>query len=184
MRQAITDHLTGLLNRQGFEAASTTDRRRRRLRSRELACLFVDLDRFKWINDNMGHAAGDVALRRIRRAHAGTHLRRATCCPSRWRRICHLLPAEDAEKRAFRHMCGRLPKLFETPFGRDARLSASVGIAIYPRHAANAAELLQKSDIAMYAKKRDGKNGAQIFDNACWTVSVAAPSSRAISKPA
>jgi EAL domain-containing protein (putative c-di-GMP-specific phosphodiesterase class I) len=44
------------------------------------------------------------------------------------------------------------------------RLSASIGIALYPRHASNAAELLQKSDMAMYSKKRDGKNGAQLYD--------------------
>jgi EAL domain-containing protein (putative c-di-GMP-specific phosphodiesterase class I) len=45
------------------------------------------------------------------------------------------------------------------------RLSASIGIALYPRHAANAAELLQKSDMAMYSKKRDGKNGAMLYNS-------------------
>ncbi|RUV33072.1 GGDEF domain-containing protein, partial [Mesorhizobium sp. M1A.T.Ca.IN.004.03.1.1] len=61
-RQAITDHLTGLLNRQGFEAVLDNKIAAADAAGQELACLFVDLDRFKWINDNMGHAAGDTAL--------------------------------------------------------------------------------------------------------------------------
>lgn len=59
--------------------------------------------------------------------------------------------------------------MFEVPFriqGTGVRLSASIGLAFYPSHAASAAELLQKSDMAMYARKRDGKNGAQVYDSA------------------
>ena len=66
MRQAITDHLTGLLNRQGFETALDDARSQRGGSAQtQLACLFVDLDRFKWINDNFGHAAGDEVLRQV-----------------------------------------------------------------------------------------------------------------------
>lgn len=164
LRQAITDHLTGLLNRQGFETALDAKINEADLRGRELACLFIDLDRFKWINDNMGHAAGDAALRELvsrlqKRMRPGDIAARLG-----GDEFAILLLAEDAEARAF-DMSARIAEIFEAPFHGDARLSASIGIAIYPRHAANAAELLLKSDIAMYAKKRDGKNGAQIFDN-------------------
>ncbi|WP_455873570.1 EAL domain-containing protein [Rhizobium yanglingense] len=163
-RQAITDHLTGLLNRQGFETALDGKIAEADAAGQELACLFIDLDRFKWINDNMGHAEGDRALRELVE-RLNKHL-----APSDQAarlggdEFAILLPAKDGEKRA-RAMCEQIATVFEAPFGPDLHLSASIGIAIYPRHASNAAELLQKSDMAMYAKKRDGKNGAQIFDN-------------------
>ena len=61
-QQAITDHLTGLQNRQGFETTLGEKIRQTDERDGELACLFIDLDRFKWINDNLGHTAGDAVL--------------------------------------------------------------------------------------------------------------------------
>ncbi|QND47770.1 EAL domain-containing protein [Rhizobium lusitanum] len=164
LRQAITDHLTGLLNRQGFETALDGKINEADKRKRELACLFIDLDRFKWINDNKGHAAGDAALRELvarLQARLGPGDIAARLGGDEF---AILLLAENAEAKAI-DMAARISEIFEEPFGGDARLSASIGIAIYPRHAANAAELLLKSDIAMYAKKHDGKNGAQIFDN-------------------
>ena len=164
LHQAITDHLTGLLNRQGFETALDAKIIEADLRQRELACLFIDLDRFKWINDNMGHAAGDAALRELVSRMQARLAPGDIAARLGGDEFAILLLAEDAETRAF-DMAASIAEVFEMPFDGDARLSASIGIAIYPRHAANAAELLLKSDIAMYAKKRDGKNGAQIFDN-------------------
>ncbi|MGO4563973.1 EAL domain-containing protein [Rhizobium sp. 2YAF20] len=164
LRQAITDHLTGLLNRQGFETALDAKINEADLRGRELACLFVDLDRFKWINDNLGHAAGDAALREL---VARMHERLGPgdiAARLGGDEFAILLLSEDAEKRAF-EMAAGIAEIFEVPFIGDARLSASIGIAIYPLHASNASELLLKSDMAMYAKKRDGKNGAQVFNN-------------------
>ncbi|MBB4214472.1 MULTISPECIES: EAL domain-containing protein [Rhizobium] len=164
-RQAITDHLTGLLNRQGFEAVLDNKIAAADAAGQELACLFVDLDRFKWINDNMGHAAGDMALIELVE-RLKTHLAPSDeAARLGGDEFAILLPAKDAAKRA-KVMCEQIASIFETPFTPDMHLSASVGIAIYPHHAATAAELLQKSDMAMYAKKRDGKNGAQLFDNA------------------
>lgn len=162
-QQAISDHLTGLLNRQGFESVLDAKIQEADVSSQELACLFVDLDRFKWINDNLGHAEGDRALR-LFVERLKTHL-----APSDQAarlggdEFAILLPAKDAARRAAA-MAEQIASIFVEPFGPDLYLSASVGIAIYPRHATNAAELLQKSDMAMYAKKRDGKNGAQLFD--------------------
>ncbi|WP_160008174.1 bifunctional diguanylate cyclase/phosphodiesterase [Rhizobium sp. 18055] len=163
-KQAITDHLTGLLNRQGFETILDGKIRAADAANQELACLFVDLDRFKWINDNLGHAEGDKALRefvgRLKTKLAPSDVAARLGGDE----FAILLPAKDAAERAD-IMAEMLASIFSEPFGTDMHLSASVGIAIYPRHADNAAELLQKSDMAMYAKKRDGKNGAQHFDS-------------------
>jgi diguanylate cyclase (GGDEF)-like protein/PAS domain S-box-containing protein len=165
--QAITDHLTGLLNRQGFESVldeliGTTDRL-----EQQLACLFVDLDRFKWINDNLGHAAGDEVLCQV-----ATRLRRQLRAGDRIARLggdefAILLAAPDACQLAM-DVSERLVASLRTPLtvnGADLHVSASIGVAVYPDHASTAACLLQKSDMAMYARKRSGKNGVQLFDN-------------------
>ncbi|CCM76615.1 EAL domain-containing protein [Rhizobium mesoamericanum] len=163
-QQAIRDHLTGLLNRQGFESVLDTKIQEADAAGQELACLFIDLDRFKWINDNLGHAEGDRALREFvgrLKMHLAPSDQAARLGGDEF---AILLPAKDGARRASA-MAEQIASIFIEPFGPDLHMSASVGIAIYPRHAANASELLQKSDMAMYAKKRDGKNGAQFFDH-------------------
>ncbi|MBB4006317.1 putative bifunctional diguanylate cyclase/phosphodiesterase [Allorhizobium taibaishanense] len=166
-RQAMTDHLTGLLNRQGFETEldaqiEATDRQ-----GGSLACLFVDLDRFKWINDNLGHHAGDTTLRILVDMIVRLLPENSIAARIGGDEFAILLRAENCEAAAramARDICG----IFETPFivkGTATRLSASIGIALYPQHAGTAAELLQKADMAMYNRKRDGKNGLQLFDD-------------------
>ncbi|WP_440411561.1 EAL domain-containing protein [Neorhizobium petrolearium] len=167
-QQAISDHLTGLLNRQGFEAMldrkiSEADKTRT-----EVACLFVDLDRFKAINDNLGHAAGDSVLCQF--VERTRPLLRHTDSASRLGgdEFAILIAGESTERRAT-ELAQKIVDTFEAPFriqGTGVRLSASIGLAFYPSHAASAAELLQKADMAMYARKRDGKNGAQVYDPA------------------
>lgn len=165
-RQAITDHLTGLLNRQGFELALESGIAEADVSGTGLSCLFIDLDRFKGINDRLGHAVGDVVLQQfVERLHS-------------------VLPAGEVAARLGgdefavlaggpeagtlgRALAARIVSLFDSPFladGQELRLSASIGLALYPQQAASAAELLQKSDMAMYTRKRAGKNGAHVFD--------------------
>lgn len=167
-QQAITDHLTGLLNRQGFEitladAIQSADRE-----EAELACLFIDLDRFKTINDTLGHAAGDAVLCQfVDRLH-GLLSGGAIAARLGGDEFAILIGSADAGERA-EILATRVVSLFDTPFlvdGQDVRLSASVGLAVYPHHAKSAAELLQNADMAMYTRKRTGKNGADIFDPA------------------
>lgn len=166
-RQAITDHLTGLLNRQGFESVLDNLIGEVDAGGQQLACLFVDLDRFKWINDNLGHASGDdvlcqVAKRLRRQLRAGDVIARLG-----GDEFAILLAAPDAHQLAL-DVSERLVESLHAPLivnGAELNVSASIGVAIYPDHAATAACLLQKSDMAMYARKRDGKNGVQLFDN-------------------
>ncbi|KAB1087438.1 EAL domain-containing protein [Neorhizobium galegae] len=167
-QQAISDHLTGLLNRQGFEATldqkiAEADRART-----EVACLFVDLDRFKAINDNLGHAAGDAVLCQFVERTKPMLNDDDTASRLGGDEFAILITGEGAERRAT-ELSQKIVDMFEVPFriqGTGVRLSASIGLAFYPSHAASAAELLQKSDMAMYARKRDGKNGAQVYDPA------------------
>ena len=167
-QQAISDHLTGLLNRQGFEAV--LDRKiaeADRLKT-EVACLFVDLDRFKAINDNLGHAAGDAVLCQFVERTRPMLRDNDTASRLGGDEFAILITGEGTERRAA-ELSQQIVDMFEVPFrvqGTGVRLSASIGLAFYPSHATSAAELLQKSDMAMYARKRDGKNGAQVYDSA------------------
>ncbi|MDR6816551.1 diguanylate cyclase (GGDEF)-like protein/PAS domain S-box-containing protein [Neorhizobium sp. 2083] len=167
-QQAISDHLTGLLNRQGFEAALDQKIAEADKARTEVACLFVDLDRFKAINDNLGHAAGDTVLcqfvERTRPMLGDGDIASRLGGDE----FAILITGDGAERRAT-ELSQKIVDMFEVPFrvqGTGVRLSASIGLAFYPSHAASAAELLQKSDMAMYARKRDGKNGAQVYDPA------------------
>lgn len=165
-KQAITDHLTGLMNRQGFESALDGKIAEADMAGKQLACLFIDLDRFKWINDNLGHQAGDTVLRLIVEQLAPLLPESAVAARLGGDEFAILVLSEDAEQEAL-HLSDQICSIFDAPFmvqGAAARLSASIGIALYPTHARTAAELLQKSDLAMYSKKRDGKNGTQIYD--------------------
>jgi diguanylate cyclase (GGDEF)-like protein/PAS domain S-box-containing protein len=164
--QAMTDHLTGLLNRQGFEAALDAGIRKADERSGELACLFIDLDRFKWINDNFGHAVGDEVLRQVVRRVRAKLRPEDTMSRIGGDEFAILINGENVELLASDlgdSICADLSDPI-TVRGTELSVSCSVGIALYPVHAANASDLLLKSDIAMYARKHGGKNGKQMFD--------------------
>ncbi|WP_034856849.1 putative bifunctional diguanylate cyclase/phosphodiesterase [Sinorhizobium sojae] len=164
--QAITDHLTGLLNRPGFEAALDRALRQTAEDGGELACLLIDLDRFKPINDNLGHAVGDEVLRQIT-----GRIRAQVRSEDKVGRLggdefVVLIPAAKAKKAALQ-ISKRIASACTKPIfvdGNRLSLSASIGISLYPSQAKTAAELLQKSDLAMYARKHNGKNGTKLFD--------------------
>ncbi|MCB1922096.1 MAG: GGDEF domain-containing protein, partial [Candidatus Competibacteraceae bacterium] len=160
-RQAIADHLTGLQNRQGFETTLGEKIRQTDERKGELACLFIDLDRFKWINDNLGHTVGDAVL-----CEVTERMRQQIRPDDAFARLggdefAILVAAPKAEPVA-REVAERIARIFDDPLDIDGTaitLSASIGIALYPTQAHSAADLLQKSDMAMYARKKGGKNG-------------------------
>lgn len=166
-RQAITDHLTGLQNRQGFETTLDEKIRQTDERKGELACLFIDLDRFKWINDNLGHTVGDAVL-----CEVTERMRQQIRPDDAFARLggdefAILVAAPKAEPVA-REVAERIARIFDDPLDIDGTaitLSASVGIALYPTQAHSAADLLQKSDMAMYARKKGGKNGMVMFSD-------------------
>ncbi|MBN7805952.1 EAL domain-containing protein [Agrobacterium rosae] len=166
--QAISDHLTGLFNRQGFEAILDEKILEADENRTELACLFIDLDRFKIINDNLGHAAGDAVLKTFVERLKGLLTPLDSASRLGGDEFAILLAGPKTESRAT-EICDEICAIFDKPFdavGHSVRLSASIGLALYPTHAKTASELLQNSDLAMYSRKRAGKNGAQMFDPA------------------
>jgi diguanylate cyclase (GGDEF)-like protein/PAS domain S-box-containing protein len=165
--QALHDSLTGLPNRALFLDRLEHALARAQRTHGGIAVLFVDLDRFKFINDSFGHAAGDRLLcdvaARLRRA-----LRPAdTIARFGGDELTVLCEDVDGEAGA-RVIAQRIAELFEEPFlveDGEAFLQASVGIALAGDGAA-AEDLIRDADAAMYRAKERGRARVEVFDEA------------------
>lgn len=163
--QAYHDQLTRLPNRSLFrdrlELALTQARRH----SRPLAVLFIDIDRFKLVNDTYGHSEGDALLRGIAARLSGTLRRSDTLARVGGDEFTILLPdirgAECAETLA-RKILNALDTPLTLSHG-EFRATVSIGIAIYPADGESSESLLQHADLAMSQVKRSGKNGFRFF---------------------
>ncbi|ROR35136.1 bifunctional diguanylate cyclase/phosphodiesterase [Inmirania thermothiophila] len=164
-RQANYDALTGLPNRTLFfdrlaRAVSTA----RRIGGR-LAVLFVDLDRFKWVNDTLGHAAGDALLQEAARRLARCVRESDTVARLAGDEFTVVLAeirrAADAERVA-RAILAELERPYVLE-GQEVQISGSVGIAIFPEDGEDAETLLRHADAAMYRAKEAGRNAYGFF---------------------
>ena len=163
-RCAHYDELTGLPNRQLFRdrfiQASSLATRNRHL----LGLVFFDLDDFKGVNDRLGHEAGDKLLQQVA-ARLTTAIRKSdTACRYGGDEFVVLLTEIDKPERALKKLSDIRAYLAE-PYtvGRHSiRMSASIGIAIYPNDSEDFHELLRTSDHSMYRNKyasRDQSGG-------------------------
>lgn len=154
-RQATHDELTGLINRG--ELLLRLNRLVDEGAAASVDLLFIDLDRFKDINDSFGHAAGDEVLRVIGERLSdmlteGAHVSRIGGDEF----VIFLVDAPEGEAaRVARDVTLRMREPIQTPCVR-ASVGASIGVARYPISASNAGELLRNADTAMYHAKRAG----------------------------
>lgn len=156
---AYYDALTDLPNRalltQRAELALALAGRRRE----EVAVLFLDLDRFKEVNDSLGHAEGDTLL-----VQAAARLRELTretdtICRLGGDEFVLLLP--DTGQPGAARLASKLVAAFGQPFvvaGHSLRVTVSAGIALYPHDGATFSELLKNADTALYRAKHEGRN--------------------------
>jgi diguanylate cyclase (GGDEF)-like protein len=164
-QQARTDELTGLPNRRSvFESLARADAQL--AAGVPIAVLVVDLDRFKEINDSLGHVAGDELLRQVG-PRLAAHLRDvdllARLGGDEFVVVAHDVRTDDALLLA-RRLRGELQRAFR--FGSvELTVDASIGVAVGPLHSGSAEELLQLADLAMYSAKRS-RAGAVLFDDA------------------
>ncbi len=158
--QARFDPLTGLLTRAAFEERMVEVLEETRERGSGLAMLFVDLDRFKFINDTYGHEAGDALLREVGRA-----LRENVRDGDLVGRIggdeftVSLMDMRDTHGAAA--VARTLVRVLNSPFdvdGHSLHISASVGISLFPRDGDTVEALTRSADTAMYEVKEGGKN--------------------------
>ncbi|MBZ0157662.1 MAG: EAL domain-containing protein [Alphaproteobacteria bacterium] len=164
--QASHDFLTGLPNRMLFmehlAMALAKARRERTL----LAIMFIDLDRFKNINDSLGHAAGDQLLKDV-----AVHLRECLREEDTVARIggdeYTVLLSSIARAEDIAGVARKILSLFERPYSVESHtfhISASIGISTYPDDSEYAETLLKNADIAMYYAKEQGRNNFQFYN--------------------
>lgn len=160
------DQLTGLPNRSLLRDRLEQSLAKARRRQSKLAVLFADLDRFKAINDSLGHHVGDDVLRAI-----AARLQKCVREENTVARLSgdeFIVVLEDFENiDGVRALARRLLMEISEPIplddGSDIKLTASIGIALFPDHGREVEPLLQNSDIAMYRAKTSGRNAFQIF---------------------
>ena len=164
-RAALLDPLTGLPNRALILDHLRLALSRSRRRPSNVGVLFVDLDRFKGVNDALGHDAGDAVL-----VATGERLRAALRPPDTVGRLGgdeFVVVCEDiGGKAGALAVADRLATSLEAPIhvaGRDVSIRASIGVAISARHDIEPAALLTEADGAMFWAKRSGA-GIALFD--------------------
>ncbi len=153
---ADRDALTGIANRRSFDARLALELKRAQRTNDPLSLLLVDLDHFKRLNDAHGHLSGDEALRRVA-ASLGEHAREIDM-PARYggEEFALVLPSCSPEDAAA--VADRVREGISELQGLPATLTASVGVASWPRNALDARALLAASDAALYAAKRSGRD--------------------------
>lgn len=164
-RQANFDALTGLPNRTLF-----TDRLAQALQAAhhegwQVALMFIDLDRFKWVNDTLGHNAGDHLLQEVAHRLKSCVNEMATVARLGGDEFTVVLPdigspheAEQAAEYILRRLAE--PILLD---GHETFVSGSIGITFYPRDADSIEDLMRNADSAMYRAKQAGRNTYRYF---------------------
>ncbi|QIM49525.1 diguanylate cyclase [Pusillimonas sp. DMV24BSW_D] len=159
---ALHDPLTGLANRWCFLDRLDTALSQTRLRGRSLALFYIDLDHFKPVNDQYGHAVGDELLKQVSRRIS--HFLRTTDLAGRIggdEFMVYLL--EDTQPEKCMDIATRLCEALQNPFQLgpyQANISASIGIALYPEHGVDVHSLSHAADKAMYQAKNGGRSKA------------------------
>ncbi|MQY51367.1 diguanylate cyclase [Rhodocyclus gracilis] len=160
LEQTLRDPLTGVFNRRYLEETRPREFARAQREGYAIAFLFLDIDRFKQINDELGHEVGDDALRQVAAlllAHARTE---DIVCRFGGDEFIVLLPnmAQAAALARARQICAACAELTLGSGEGATALSVSIGVALYPEHGQTDAELARAADLALYAAKSGGRN--------------------------
>jgi len=152
---ALTDPLTGLSNRRAFDQQLATELARAERMGYPLALLIMDLTRFKEINDRFGHPVGDRALVQVAEALSG--VLRGTDLLFRWGgdEFAVILPYTDREGALA--AARRYAEAVHSVCQGSVCLGVNVGVAVYPKDAGDATELLRAADGRMYRAKSEGR---------------------------
>jgi diguanylate cyclase (GGDEF)-like protein/PAS domain S-box-containing protein len=177
---AYNDALTGLANRTSLSPALEQAIERTRRHRSKLAGVFMDLDGFKQINDAHGHAAGDAFLvevaRRLRKGLRASDVV-ARLGGDEFFVVLEQMQDTPAVERVVSKLAAEVLKPYELFGGVKTRISASLGVSIFPDDAGDAATLMAHADKAMYAAKRAGKNAFCIFSSGQSANPTSVPSS-------
>lgn len=165
---ASHDPLTGLLNRFAYERAADdlVDALPLKQSPGSLAFLFMDLDRFKQINDILGHQFGDAVLVEFARRTARILPGDAPAYRVGGDEFAALVP--NLTKRGVEDLCSRIVEVMAEPMDIDGRrtfVGVSIGVSMAPHHGTDRQELNRKADVALYHAKLAGRRRFSIFGN-------------------
>ena len=171
---ASHDSMTNLPNREMFNELLRHAIEAAHRHQRRFAVLFIDLDRFKVINDSLGHDAGDMLLVEIAsRLHNA--LRSSDVVARLGGDEFVVILGETAESDDVERIARNLLSVLSQPLqlsGHECHTTASIGIAMYPSDGADVQTLTKNADMAMYLAKEDGKNGFRFFTKEVKTQSI------------
>jgi diguanylate cyclase (GGDEF)-like protein/PAS domain S-box-containing protein len=160
------DVLTGLPNRTMLLSRLGTAITRARALKEQVAILFIDLDRFKPINDSLGHAAGDELLRSLGRRLTevlGPEMLVARLAGDEFTVVVEHVRDTATVYRTANRLLSSLGDPIAV-LGNELSVTPSIGIALYPSHGDNAADLLKSADAAMYSAKSAGRNTFRVYN--------------------
>ncbi|MYM33703.1 EAL domain-containing protein [Duganella sp. FT94W] len=171
--QAYHDILTDLPNRMLFKDRLGLAVIQAKRKLTELAVMFIDLDRFKLVNDTLGHVKGDELLQQVA-ARLKDCLRRGDTLARQGGDEFTIVLPELRDREDAKAIADKFLESLQRPFdldGHEVHISASIGIAVYPTDGETIDELLRHADIAMYQVKALGKNGHSFYHNSMLDVS-------------
>ncbi len=160
--QSLHDALTGLPNRALFNEAFTETLRIAQEKGRRLTLLYMDLDRFREINDTFGYRWGDVILQQVAPRFQGALRKSDTLARLNGDEFVVLLPSVSDTAGATR-LARRMLQVLEAPFlveGHKVTVGASIGVVFYPDHGADGETLMRRADMTMHLAKEAGSGYA------------------------
>jgi diguanylate cyclase (GGDEF)-like protein len=164
--QAMRDPLTGLYNRRPLEESLHRELLRARRGGTTVGLMAIDLDRFKQVNDTLGHDAGDAVLRTIARELMACVREEDIVCRAGGEEFVVILPGTN--EYALRERAELVRRTIEreaiTTFASALRVTVSIGLALYPGHGGSTAALMRAADAALYQAKAAGRNCVVMAD--------------------
>ncbi|WP_432664297.1 EAL domain-containing protein [Wukongibacter baidiensis] len=160
----IIDQLTGLKNRRGFLQLAEKSLKLAHLNSNTVSLIFIDLDRFKIINDTLGHDFGDIVLQHVSK--------RLINCIGSNDIICRhggdefIILLQDVTQKNLADICHNIINKFTLPFSigsHEVFISPSIGISSYPTDGEKIEDLIKCADLAMYSAKAKGRNNFEFY---------------------
>jgi diguanylate cyclase (GGDEF)-like protein len=167
------DALTHLPNRALFndrlqQAVSAAQRHKE-----HLALMFLDLDKFKPVNDTYGHGVGDLLLKEVAQRIQNCLRDSDTAARLGGDEFVVLLPTIEAEQDASK-VGEKILHALNQPFelaGYSLQISSSIGVAVYPEHGKDEKLLVKNADIAMYHAKKGGRNNVKLYQRGMQEIS-------------
>ncbi len=164
-RMTFFDTLTRLPNRELFKDRLNTALQKTKSKSSPVAVFFLDLDKFKHVNDTMGHEAGDTLLRTVSERIVAILPRKATLARMGGDEFAILIPHFEKMEDVV-NLCKAIFQSLQDAVilnEQELYITTSIGVALYPDHGRTSEQLMKNADVSMYRAKEQGRNHYQFY---------------------